>query len=224
MKIRQRSKPMFPIFDFCQQKFNLVQSKNVTIGNLQEIAGQHGDDVFVLFDPVYRESACVIPEAVEWAVHKFQLAPNEIAAKTGIFKILRRNQAVVHRDQPAVRIAELASSEDVDAIVAVSDVAKPVGIFLPGIVAERLTKTRFVTDKLSSALQTQVRSLRGVGNLSQAIGALETQGLSFHSEKLNIYGGEPYVCDGGGAAGPHFRNSCPCRYHPGAGCRRRNIV
>jgi hypothetical protein len=215
---------MFPIFDFCQQKFKLAQTRNATVGDLQKMAEEHGDDVFVLFDADHLESACVIPEAVKWAVHKFQLAPNEIAARTGIFKILRRNQAVVHRDQPAARIAELASSQDIDAIVAVGDAGKPVGIFLPGIVAERLPETRFVTDKLSSTLQTKVRSFTGIDNLSQAIGTLEIQGLSFHSEKLNIYGGEPYVCDGGGEAGPHLRNTCPCRYHPHAGCRRRNIA
>jgi hypothetical protein len=214
---------MTSILNFCQQKFQLVQSDNVTIGKLQTLAEQHGDQPFVFYDATHRESALVIPEAVTWAVHKFELGPDEIAAGTGIFELLRRNQAVVDRDQPASRVAKLASSREAGAIVAVADKGKPVGVFLPSIVAERLPETRFVIDKLPSALQTQVRSLRGLDKLSQAIEVFETGGLSFHSARVNVYGGEPYVCDGGGEDGPHFRNSCPCRWHPGAGCTRRSI-
>lgn len=211
---------MLPIFNFCQQEFALVQDNDVTVGRLQDLAGQHGVKPFVFFDADHREAACVIPTAVEWAIKEFNLDAKEIAAETGIFEVLRRNQAVVHRAQPASRIAQLASSQQADAIVTVGDLGKPVGIFFPGIVAERLSETRVVKDLLSP-LQTQIGALGGVHHLAEAIRVLEREGIDFHSEQVNYYGGEPYVCQ---ADGGHFRNSCPCPYHPGASCGRRNLA
>ncbi|HWM25181.1 MAG TPA: hypothetical protein VNP98_10180 [Chthoniobacterales bacterium] len=212
---------MLPIFNFCQQQFALVQDNNVTVGRLQDLAGQHGVKPFVFFDSDHREAACVIPTAVEWAIEEFNLDAREIAAETGIFEVLRRNQAVVHRAQPASRIAQLASSQHADAIVTVGDLGKPVGVFFPGIVAERLSETRIVRDSLSRFLQTQIRALGNIDHLADAIRVLEKEGIDFHSEQLNLYGAEPYMCQ---ADGGHFRNSCPCPDHPGASCGRVNLA
>jgi hypothetical protein len=212
---------MLPILNFCQQRFALVQDNNVTVERLQDLAGQHGANPFVFFDAEHREAACVIPTAVEWAIKEFDLDAKEIAAETGIFNVLRRNQAVVHSAQPASRIAQLASSQQADAIVTVGDVGKPVGVFFPGIVAERLSETSVVRSSLSRSLQRQIRALGNVDHLADAIRVLEKEGIDFHSEQVNLYGAEPYMCE---ADGGHFRNSCPCPYHPGASCGRVNLA
>jgi hypothetical protein len=188
---------------------------------LQDLAEQHGVKPFVFFDAAHRETACVIPTAVEWAIKEFNLHPKDIAAETGIFEVLRRNQAVVHHAQPATRIAQLASSQQAGAIVTVGDLGKPVGVFFPGIVAERLSETRIVRDSLSRFRQTQIKALGNVNHLADAIQVLEREGIDFHSEQVNFYGAEPYMCE---ADGGHFRNSCPCSYHPGARCGRVNLA
>ena len=220
-KKRTQSATKFPIIDFSQQKFQLVQNDNVTIGDLETLAESHGNDPFIFYDGAHREVACVIPEAIKWAVQKFNLHSNDVAADTGIFKVLRRNQAIVHRDQPASRVAHLAASQELGAVIAVGDNGKPDGLFLPALVKERLLETGFVKRELSPSMRSRIHSFSG--NLVQVIGAIETQELSFHSEGVNIYGGEPYICQGDAEDGPHIRNSCPCQYHPGSQCMRRKV-
>lgn len=221
MKSHIKSSSKFPVIDFSLKHFTPVRADNVTIGKLEELAVAHGDSPFVLYDAANRETACVIPEAIQWAVKKFDLDSNEIAAETGIFKVLRRNQAVVNRDQPASRIARLTSSQDVNAVIAVAADGTPEGVFLPGVVSERLHETHFVKNSLPPVLQTKIQSF--AGNIVKGIDVIELHDVSFHSEKINVYGGEPYVCEGNQDDGPHVRNSCPCQYHPGAQCRRRKL-
>jgi hypothetical protein len=209
------------IFNFSQQKFRLVHKDNVTVGQLETLANQHADKPFIFYDGIQREAACVVPARVKWAIEKFNLAPGEIAARTGIFDILRRNQGVVHRDQPSSRIAQFALSEDLDAVLVVGDKGEPAGLFLPGLVAERLPKTPFVKDLLPPALRQQIQALKNLDDLPQAMAKIETQDVAFHSELVNEFGGEPYICEGDGG---HIRNSCPCPSHPFARCSRRQIA
>jgi hypothetical protein len=103
----------------------------------------------------------------------------------------------------------------------VNDHTLPVGVFIPGLVAERLPNSHMVISS-SQELQNAVRTALAAGDLVRAIEAIEGEHTEFHSETLNQNSPDPYVCENHGK--PHKRSKCPCDIHPGASCGRREVA
>jgi hypothetical protein len=155
-------------------------------------------------------------------IKKFRLPNDESAVAVGLMDILRRKQITVHQEQPADRVVKLAASHKTFAIIAVNDYGVPVGILIPDVAIERLPDTGYAQSPFgfTSPIAHHINN----GDLAGAISEINKRHQNFHSERFNLDASDPYICAGDEEDGSHNINACPCRYHPSAGCGRRQIA
>jgi hypothetical protein len=212
---------MIPIIHFAWQRFIPTQIQNVRVGQLYDLARKNPvQELFVFNDPTHQLSALIIPELVTSIVDELNLPFWESAADVGLLDIIRQDHIAVHMNQPASVVTRLAAKMDAQTVIVVNDDAIPVGLFMPGVVAERLPQASILGQgsvNLRGTVSTQVASR----DLAAAIASIEAEMLAFHSEFLNEHAPDPYVCEGFGT--PHKRTICPCDIHPAATCGKRLV-
>ena len=214
---------MIPIIHFSWQWFIPTQIQNVRVGQLYDLAlkkSMPNPELFVFHDPTHRLSALIIPDQVTHIVGVLDLPFWESAAAVGLLDIIRQDHITVHMNQPASLGTQMAAKMDGQTVIVVNDDAIPVGLFMPGVVAERLPQSSMLLQS-STDLQEAVSTQLDGGDLAEALASIEAEMLAFHSEGLNINAPDPYVCEGLGA--PHMRTNCPCDIHPTATCGRRLV-
>jgi hypothetical protein len=216
---------MITIIDLSWRAFRPVEvSPNPKIGELYDLARWRSPDLFVFYAPALGEPALILPERLIRAVEELKLSPDRSVAETDLMALLRQDQMTALWSEPADLVARSAAKREVDAVIVVDDEAFPVGLFIPTVVAERLSHTSIVQGSSSNLRQT-VEELIEEGEVAEAIAAIADEHGEIHrdhfSELLNYAPPNPYFCEGEGK--PHTQSRCPCRRHPGAACGRRTV-
>jgi len=211
-----------PILNFSNQTFKVEQIANIKVEDLVRLANQNQPRLFVVHDPVQKTSAVVIPELVVKVVNKLHLPQQQRAADVGLMGVLRGCQVTVKSDQPAQTIAHLAKVSKAEFVIVTDQERSPTGLFIPHVVAQRLPQARLVQELPD--LEKLIQELLAEDDLTGAIAQIEKRIKDFHSEKVNLDAPDPYICSGDEDDGPHHRNTCPCPYHPGAACSKREVL
>jgi hypothetical protein len=211
-----------PILNFSNQTFKVEKIANIKVEDLVQLAHQNQPRLFVVHDPVNKASAVVIPELVIKVVDELKLSPELPAADVGLMGALRGRQITVKADQPATTIAQLANLSKAEFVIVTDQQRTPTGLFVPNVVAERLPQASMVQERPD--LQQIILERLAENDLTGAIAQVEKRIKDFHSEKVNQDAADPYICSGDNDDGPHHWNSCPCPYHPGAACGRREVL
>jgi hypothetical protein len=214
---------MIPIIQFCWQDFKPVEVDDVEVRRLYNLSKEHDRDLFVLHDRIHRMSALVIPDLVTETVERLDLLNLQgetSAAAIGLLDLLRQDQITVNFEQPASLVAIAAAWQQAEAVIAVDNNARPRGLFIPSVVAERLPQASLIQEQ-SPQFRQSVGQLSQLGYLAGAIVAIENKFDSFHSERLNHHAATPYICSG---PEPHMASSSFCDEHPNANHSMRNVA
>ena len=211
---------VIPILDFAWQDVRPVEFSNPQLGDIHAQCVQYGPELLLAHDVVNRWSALIIPEVVDRLVAEFEIPVTASATASGVVDVLRQGHITVSGDQPASMVVRLAQSMDAAVVVIADGADRPVGLFLPAVVAERLSRTSLVRHESSPFVQYVAE--RAEGDLVAAISAIESEHTSFHSESLNQNVSDAYICDGGGI--PHHVAFCPHRPHPSGPCGHRRVA
>lgn len=205
---------MIPIHSFCWHEFHPVQISNCTVGSLNDIVtNRNSPELFVFHDPVERNVFLVIPEVIISSVTGLHIPMQENLKFTGLLDVLRQGQMMVHKDQPASQVIQLAVHTGIHVIIAVDDFTNPVGLFFPSLAVQRLPQT--------GLFQSAFIQFNSLSDLPTAIMAFEASNADFHSERMNLAAPDPFVCSSGGRS--HTVSSCPCNVHPKGQCGRRKV-
>src|ERR1043166_7575938 len=196
------------ILNFSNQTFKVEQIANITVDDLVRLAQQNQPRLFVVHDSVQKTSAVVIPELVLAVVNKLQLPAQQRAVDVGLMGVVRGCQITGKSDQPAGIVAYLANVSRADFVIVTDEQRTPAGLFIPGVVAQRLPEARMVQDMPD--LRQEILQRLAVNDLTGALQRTEKRIKDFHSEKVNLDAPDPYICAGDEEDGPHHRNSCPC--------------
>jgi len=211
---------VIPILDFAWQDVSPVELSDPRLGDIHAQCMQYAPDLMLAHDVVNRWSALVIPEVVDRLMTEFGIPVTASATTSGVVDVLRQGHITVRGDQPASLVVRLAQSMDAAVVVIADGADRPVGLFLPAVVAERLSRTTLV--RYESSPFVQYVADRAEDDLVAAISAIESEHTSFHSESLNQNVSDAYLCDGGGI--PHHVAFCPHRPHPSGPCGRRHVA
>ena len=154
-------------------------------------------------------------------VEALRLSPGDSALDTGLLDLLRQGQATVGANEPAGRVAWLATKYDIEVVIVVNDDGIPVGLFIPSIVTERLPQTMDKLQQSSPQLQYTIAHLTEENNLPGAIIALEGEHNQYRSERFSQLNIQAFLCeDHGDPAKYHHIFRPSCTKHPGAKVRK----
>ena len=213
---------MLSILNISNQTFKVEEVPDIKVEKLVQLAKQNQPRLFVVHDPAHCISAVVIPERVLTVVKELKLPGYQLAADVGLMGVLRQRQITVTKDQSAQTVARMANLSRAEFVIVRDQQHAPSGLFIPHVVAERLPHTRMVQEV--PYFQKTIEDLLAENNLIGAISQIEKRIKDFHSERINLDAPDPYICGGDNEDGPHNRNSCPCPYHPGAPCAKREVL
>jgi len=210
------------ILNFSNHTFKVEKIASIKVEDLLKLVYQNQPRLFVVHDLALKTSAVVIPELVLKVVNELYLTPQQQAADAGLMGVLRRCQITVKADEPAETVARLARVAKAEFVIVTNQERIPTGLFIPHVVAQRLPQARMVQEvpDLERLIQEQLAK----NDLTGAITQIKKRIKDFHSEKINLDAPDPYICSGDEEDGPHHRNSCPCPYHPGAACSKREVL
>lgn len=204
---------MLPIIQFCWHKFTPRSLTSATVGEIYNLCQVTPLDPFVFHDPAHRFSALVVPDGVCRIVDQLELPFWESASKIGLFDLIGQNQMHVHYQQPAALVAKIAVQSHEHVVLALDDGGRPVGVFVPAVAAERISQVEY-----------KFLANSGIRDLAASIADISSTRPEFHSELFNQNAPDPYICEGDAEDGSHVINYCPCSYHPGSVCGRRNVT
>jgi hypothetical protein len=210
-----------PILNFCDHEFLLVKEDNVSVERLRQLAEKAKAGLFVIFDPQQHAAALILPELVTSAVSYFKWEPEASAADVGLLSFLRRGQLTVNQGQEAGQVARLAIAAEAWAVLVLDPKGKPVGVFLPRVVAARLSSRSAQASfpPILAASRVHPQGFYGLQALPWVLEELDREVPGFHNENLNSRAADPYWCDAG-----HNVEHCPCSVHIGSNCARREVL
>jgi hypothetical protein len=211
---------VIPILDFAWQDVSPVEFSDPRLGEIHAQCIQYAPELILAHDVVNRWSILIIPEVVDRLVGQFEIPVTSSATASGVIDVLRQGHITVRGDQPASMVVRLAQSVDAAVVVIADGADRPVGLFLPAVVAKRLSRTSLV--RYESSAFVQYVADRAEDDLVAAMSAIEREHTSFHSELLNQNVSDAYICDGGGI--PHHVAFCPHRPHPSGPCGHRRVA
>jgi hypothetical protein len=221
-----RGGKMVPIVDISWHEFKSEQSENPSVGDLYNLANQYSPELFIFHETSARWSAVVIPELVVKTVDDLQFDHGSPASAVGLTDLIRREQLTVNRNQPASIVAQLAWLQEISQVIVVDENLKPIGLFIPSNVFERLLDTLSgnLIDSLRTGLETNLNQGLAQGGLVNALKEIEKVKQSYHSERLNYQDPDPLVCQAKGRI--HSTSFCPCQRpgHSGGPCSKRKIA
>jgi|HubBroStandDraft_4_1064222.scaffolds.fasta_scaffold491492_1 hypothetical protein len=207
---------MIPIVDFCSQNFKTVEILEGSIKELVDVTNKQDpqDPFVVVYNKHFPLSVLVINDRVDQLVKLLNLSLDDSVVRTGLLDLLRQGQVTVGENEPAGRVASLAIENDIEVVIAISNDAVPVGLFIPGTITECLPQTIGEIQGSSPQLQETIRQLTKVGDLPRAIMALEGEYNHYRSSRLASQDQKVYDCQDHGTSHPVFQASCS--RHPDA--------
>lgn len=213
---------MISVYDLSWQDFKAVEIMGASVGELAQLA-RKGEEAFILYDQQARLPALVHPGQVLQILAESRLRENESILESGLLDLLRRGQMMVHTDQPAGRVAEMAERYGMTVVVAVGLDNHPQGLFIPSVVVERIPQGYLFQQRTSPELRDEFMRLSRAGRFAAAIDALSKEHDEYHAEPVNFNSPDPYYCQGGGG---HWASSCPCRdkTHDPKKCGRSQVA
>jgi hypothetical protein len=210
------------IINFSNHTFKVEKIANLKVSDLVQLAEQNQPRLFVVHDPVIKASAVVIPDLALKVIRDLGLPPEHPATDVGLMGALRGRQITVKADQAANTVAKIARLSKAEFVIVTDHERTPTGLFIPNVVTQRLPQASMVHEH--PGLELIIRQRIAENDLTGAIAQVEKRIKDFHSEKVNLDAPDPYICSGDDEDGPHHRNACPCPYHPGAACSKREVL
>ena len=189
-----------------------------TVGAIYELASAHGSNLFLIHDVSREWSTVVIPDLVLQFVDDAETPFADPVSATPLSEELSRGQMEVDANEPAIEVAEMCQEHGAWAVIVKSE-GRPVGLFIPSVVAQRLLDTTMIATGPSDLRETVAANEFDITSSIRAIDAALT---GFHSENLNYRAPDPYICEGGGQ--PHHAWMCPHSPHPAGPCGRRQVI
>jgi hypothetical protein len=210
----------FPIKEFSWLRPSRAELRDPTVADVVRAAHERGPNPFVVYDPVRRFAAVVLPDAALEAVEQRHFSPSESAHDCGLMAILSDGQVRVDAESPAVDVVRTAIATETSVVIAVGQNEEPVGVFVPSNAAARLHETLRnngydPSTWFSPAWQDEDPTRAPDDGLVSAIDAISRGELgryetTFHSENLNYRSPVMGVCPDHGRS--HY-TYLPCPQH-----------